>query len=307
MTNNINGILNINKPVGISSFSVIRKIGSILKGTKAGHAGTLDPDASGVLLILLGEATKLFSMLSHMDKEYIGELTLGISTDTQDATGKILKKKDVHVDFNDINMVFEDFIGQYEQTPPMASAKRYKGRRLYDLHRMGISVDRKKSLVHIRSLKILDYNPPIIKFRVTCSKGTYIRTLAHDIGERLGCGAYLLSLTRTRAGNFNISDALSLNANDLDIKNNVIPLKDVLSISLPSIIVHQPYVRKILNGSSFNSSNILYKAPCDSTSSLYAVYDPLQNPLAIARREDKSDSDIDFKLVRVFNKYHILL
>jgi len=303
MTDNINGILNINKPTGISSYSAIRKINNIFRGVKAGHAGTLDPDASGVLLILLGEATKLFFMFSNLNKEYIAELNLGISTDTQDGTGRILKKQDVDVSFNDIERVFDNFIGQYEQTPPMASAKHYRGKRLYALHRMGISVERKKSLVHIESLEILTHKAPIIKFRVNCSKGTYIRTLAHDIGERLGCGAYLSSLMRTRVGNFNISSALSLNSNKLDIKKNVMPLKDVLGISFPSIVVHQPYAKRILDGSSFKSRNILYKTPGDSNGSFYAVYDPLQNPLAIARNEDKSG--INFKLIRVFNKSRI--
>lgn len=207
----VNGILNINKPQSITSRQVVDRVRKIFGMPKAGHAGTLDPDATGVLLVCLGKATKLFEPLQAGEKEYEGTLTLGVTTDTMDASGKVIQTADVSsVTEGQIFAAFKKFEGEIEQTPPMFSAIKHKGKPLYKLARRGIKVERPPRIVTIHHLEILEIQKPEVKFRVSCSKGTYIRVLAADIGITIGCGAHLSSLTRTRFGIFTISDAISL-------------------------------------------------------------------------------------------------
>lgn len=213
----VNGILNINKPQGPTSRQVVDRVRRIFGMPKAGHAGTLDPDATGVLLICLGKATKLFEALQAGEKEYEGTLTLGVTTDTMDASGKVIQTTDVSsVTEEQIIAAFKQFEGEIEQIPPMFSAIKHKGRPLYKLARRGIKVERSPRVVTIHHLEVLEIHKPAadekieIKFRVSCSKGTYIRVLASDIGTAIGCGAHLSSLTRTRSGIFTLSDAISL-------------------------------------------------------------------------------------------------
>ena len=207
----VNGILNINKPKGLTSRQVVDRVRRIFGMPKAGHGGTLDPDATGVLLVCLGKATKLFEALQAGEKEYEGTLTLGITTDTMDASGKIIQTSEISsVTEEQIIAAFKQFEGEIEQIPPMFSAIKHKGRPLYKLARKGIKIERPPRIVTIHHLEILKIQKPEVTFRVSCSKGTYIRVLASDIGTAIGCGAHLLSLTRTRSGIFTLSNAISL-------------------------------------------------------------------------------------------------
>lgn len=206
-----NAVLNINKPAGWTSFDVVRRVRSLFKIPKVGHAGTLDPFATGVLLILTGNYTKRAPEFFDLEKEYVGEMELGVLTDTLDITGKIIQKKAIEgITSTKILDTCEQFIGEIEQMPPMYSAVKIGGKRLYKLARAGKVVPRKPKRVKIYQLEVLKINLPFVKIRVVCSKGTYIRVLARDIGEELGCGAYLRSLTRTRVGNFKLEEALNM-------------------------------------------------------------------------------------------------
>ena len=204
-------ILNIDKPKDWTSHDVVAKIRSHFKIKKVGHAGTLDPNATGVLLICLGRATKRASFLTGQKKTYEGTLLLGTTTDTQDIKGKVIKKIKVEkIDAELLSDILEDLTGDISQIPPMYSAVHYKGERLYKLARRGIKVDPEPRKVHIHSIELLSINIPEISIRVVCSKGTYIRTLADTIGEKLGYGACLKDLRRTQVGSFHIEDSLTL-------------------------------------------------------------------------------------------------
>ncbi len=216
----MDGILNINKPAGLTSFDVVTRIRKILRIKKAGHGGTLDPQVTGVLLILLGNATKIFPYLVKEEKEYEAEMVLGIVTDTHDGEGRILKENVIpDISEDKIKGIFKKFLGKREQIPPMASAKRYHGKRLYNLYRQGIYVDRKPQKIEIKQLVLLSFLPPRLKFKVVCSSGTYVRVLCYDLGKEVGCGAYMSGLVRKRVGNFRLDDAIPLNRPDLFIEN----------------------------------------------------------------------------------------
>ena len=203
--------LNINKPIGWTSFDVVKKIRSLSKIKKVGHAGTLDPFASGVLVLALGRATKKISEIQALEKEYIGEVELGVVTDTLDVTGEIIERHPVDViSQSQVEAVLSQFIGIVEQIPPAYSALKINGVRAYKLARKGKKVEMKPRQVHIHSIDILEFSPPVIKIRVRCEKGTYVRALARDIGAKLGTGGYLRTLTRTRVGYFHLEDALEI-------------------------------------------------------------------------------------------------
>ena len=204
----IHGVLNLNKPPKLTSRQAVDCVKRLLNVKKAGHGGTLDPDATGVLLICLGDGTKLFEALQTGTKEYEGTLTLGITTDTLDADGQITKITDTsQITPDQIRSVCQQFVGEIEQIPPMFSAVKHKGKPLYKLARRGLEVKRRSRQVFIESIELLSLNIPEVRFRVVCSKGTYIRVLAADIGAALGCGAHLSELIRTRSGVFKIEEA----------------------------------------------------------------------------------------------------
>ena len=204
----IHGVLNLNKPPKLTSRQAVDCVKRILTVKKAGHGGTLDPDATGVLLICLGDGTKLFEALQAGTKEYEGTLILGVTTDTLDANGEIIKTADTsQITPDQIRSVCQQFVGEIEQIPPMFSAVKHKGKPLYKLARRGIEVERRSRRVFIESIELLLCNIPEVHLRVVCSKGTYIRVLAADIGVALGCGAHLSELTRTRSGVFKIEGA----------------------------------------------------------------------------------------------------
>jgi tRNA pseudouridine55 synthase len=213
------GILLINKPAGITSHDVVDKIRREYRIRKVGHAGTLDPMATGLLIILLGRFTKRSNEFLNHDKAYDGTLLLGVTTDSHDKEGEITSTKEV--DYKKLNNdyledIFLNFQGESEQIPPMFSAKKIDGKPLYKLARKGLVIKREPKKIIIKELRITEIKLPEIKFHVKCSKGTYVRQLACDIGEKIGCGAHLTSLCRTSIGSFELKDALDFN--DLNTK-----------------------------------------------------------------------------------------
>lgn len=207
----MDGILIIDKPKGMTSHDVIDFVRRNFAIKKAGHTGTLDPSATGVLVVLIGKATKLSSRFLSADKEYEAVMTLGRKTHTGDADGRVLQERFAGgVTEEDIRSVFASFEGETEQVPPMVSAIHHKGRRLYELARKGKEVQREPRRINITELKIDKIDLPDVGFTVECSKGTYIRKLCDDIGDRLGCGAHLSSLRRLRAGDFELGGSIGL-------------------------------------------------------------------------------------------------
>jgi len=210
-------ILNVFKPAGITSFGVVQKIRQQLKVKKIGHAGTLDPMAEGVLIILVGKAAKRQDEFMQLEKTYSAGILLGTETDSFDITGNIIRLEDyAQVTKDRLVAVLELFKGEIEQVPPMFSAVKVGGKRLYKLARQGMEVERKPRLVRIQDIHLQSWDPPRFKIEVRCSKGTYIRSLAHDIGRELGCGACMESLNRTSIGDYNIDDALKIQEITID-------------------------------------------------------------------------------------------
>lgn len=201
------GIVIMDKPAGITSFKALGLIKKAYGTKRVGHTGTLDPDATGVLPILIGNATRAAELITATDKEYITTILLGVKTDTLDLSGNVLEKREVNVTDGDIRTAVAHFVGEIEQIPPMYSAISVDGQRLHTLARQGIEVERKPRPVVIHEIEILNISPPELTLRVSCSKGTYIRTLADDIGERLGTLACVKTLCRSRTGMFDLSIA----------------------------------------------------------------------------------------------------
>lgn len=206
----INGIINVYKEKGYTSFDVVAKMRGIFHQKKIGHTGTLDPDAEGVLPVCLGKATKVCDLLTDKDKEYKAVLLLGQETDTQDISGEIINQSEVNVSEDEVRDVIMSFVGDYEQVPPMYSALKVNGQKLCDLARKGITVERKARLVRIHNIEITSINLPEVEMVVSCSKGTYIRTLCDDIGKKLGCFGCMKSLLRTRVDKFVVETAYTL-------------------------------------------------------------------------------------------------
>lgn len=207
----VDGILNINKPAGITSFRVVALVRRLSGERRVGHAGTLDPSATGVLPVCLGRATRIVEFLQDTSKTYRAVIELGIATDTDDASGQIVQKGDPGgISREALESALASFCGSIHQTPPMYSAVKHQGKPLYRLARAGITVERKSRLARIHNLEVVDWRSPVATVVVVCGKGTYIRTLAHDLGQLLGCGAYLKNLVRLRYGPFDIKDAVSI-------------------------------------------------------------------------------------------------
>lgn len=206
-------VINILKPTGMTSHDVVSAVRKILNTKKVGHTGTLDPDASGVLPICVGKATKVSEFILNKDKEYLCEMTLGISTDTYDSSGTILNRsKDIYFDIDDIEKAFDKQRGEIEQFPPVYSALKVNGKRMCDLVRSGREdeIVLKSRKVNIKNLDILRFEKNKVVFKVECSKGTYVRSICHDIGEELGCGAHMSLLIRTSSGMFKLEDSITL-------------------------------------------------------------------------------------------------
>lgn len=246
------GCINVYKEKGFTSFDVIAKLRGILKQKKIGHTGTLDPQAEGVLPVCLGNATRLCDMLTEKDKVYRAELVLGVVTDTQDVTGQVVSRTEELPDIGEVRKAVASFSGAYMQVPPMYSAVKINGKKLYELAREGKTVERKARLVEIYAIDILKEELPVITLRVHCSKGTYIRTLCHDIGEMLGCGACMGSLLREKVGGFLLKDALTLGQieekmADGSFSSMVTPVDEMFP-SYPKITVAEKWDAVVHNG-----------------------------------------------------------
>ncbi len=207
----VDGILNINKPPGMTSFAVVAMVRRLSGEKRVGHGGTLDPAACGVLPVCLGQGTRITEFLIDATKTYRAEIELGVATDTYDASGRVIYRGDpAGISREQVEQALSSFRGSIQQIPPMYSAVKYHGQPLYKLARSGISVDRKSRQAEVYRLEVTDWQLPVATVEVECSKGTYIRSLAHDLGQLLGCGAHLKSLVRLRCGIFDIGDAISL-------------------------------------------------------------------------------------------------
>ncbi len=249
----MNGILNIYKEKGFTSHDVVAKLRGILHQKKIGHTGTLDPQAEGVLPVCLGNATKLCDLLTDKTKEYEAVLLLGLTTDTQDAEGKVLSEGDPSpVTAEQIRDIIMSFVGKSEQIPPMYSALKVGGKKLYELARQGIEVERKPRPIEIFRIEINKIDLPRVRFTVECSKGTYIRTLCHDMGQKAGCGGIMESLLRTRVDRFALSDALKLSeiedlAKEGRVEEVLIPV-DAVFEKHPAYQVFEQYRKALENG-----------------------------------------------------------
>ena len=207
----MDGILNINKPRNQTSFSIVAMVKRLSGERRVGHAGTLDPAATGVLPVCLGQGTRIVEFLVNETKTYLAQIKLGIATDTYDGDGRITQEGDPSgISQAQLEAALDSFRGSIQQTPPMYSALKHHGQPLYELARAGIKVERRSRTVKVHRLELTSWQPPVAAVEVECGKGTYIRSLAHDLGQSLGCGAHLMSLVRTRCGLFNIKDAISI-------------------------------------------------------------------------------------------------
>ncbi len=250
----MNVVLIFNKPKGFTSQDAVTKVKRILKCKKAGHAGSLDPIATGILLVCINEATKIAPLLMELEKEYLFKAKFGISTDTYDADGNVTKVvENFELKKEEIEQILTKYKGEIMQTPPMYSAVKIDGTPLYRLARKGIEVERKPKKVIIHSIKIEEFNPPFVSFRVVCSKGTYVRALCNDIGEALGIGAHIVELERTRIGNFKIEESIDLEElkkiKEKAISDAFLTIDKALYF-IPSVIIGDALVRKFLNGNS---------------------------------------------------------
>lgn len=292
----MDGIICINKEKGYTSFSVIRELRKLLNIKKIGHGGTLDPLATGVLPIFIGKATKAADMIINKDKIYVVDLKLGVSTDTQDITGNIISSQYSYIDFDQFKNVVFSFVGEYSQIPPMYSALKVNGKKLYELARDGKEVLRAHRDVKIYKIDILEFDKSnqIAKLNVNCSKGTYMRTLCDDIGKSLGVGATLTGLIRTKTGDFSIDNSFTLEqiknmCNNDTIKSNMIPIESVFS-KYPKICLDEIDTKKFLNGVKLDISKIEYINGID----LYSIYDNLNSFIGLAKIDwDKNQLKIN--------------
>ncbi len=271
------GVLCVNKPQDFTSFDVIAKLRGILQIRRLGHGGTLDPMATGVLPVFVGSATKACDIMPDTDKSYTAGFRLGVTADTQDITGKILTVSDKPVSFEELEAVLPEFTGRIMQLPPMYSAVQVNGKRLYDLARQGIEVERTPREIEVKSLHIFEYDETAREgsIEIGCGKGTYIRTIIHDIGERLGCGGIMTELVRTSSGGFTLDECHTLeeiqNAADKGrIDELIIPIERVFD-SLPKLHLNQVQTRMYCNGVKLDISRINNILPGADRYSVYGA------------------------------------
>ncbi len=281
----MNGILNIFKPMGMSSFDVVRVVKKVAKTGKVGHTGTLDPEATGVLPICIGRATKIIDYIMDSEKVYEVTFKLGIRTTTYDLEGEVLEERDTsNLSDNDILNVIKEFIGEYSQVPPMYSALKQNGVRLYELARKGIEVEREGRLINIYNIEDINIDNPYVSMKVTCSKGTYIRSLCYDIGEKLGVFATMTKLNRSKTSVF--SQENSININDLteeNIENYVITMEEALN-KYESITVYGKYTKLLINGVRVADNRFTKDKVINSV--LYRVYDENKNFIGLGKRNN---------------------
>ena len=281
----MNGVLNIFKPKGMSSFDAVRVVKKVAGTGKVGHTGTLDPEATGVLPICIGRATKIIDYIMDSEKVYEVTLKLGIMTTTYDLEGEVLEERDPsHLTEEEILNSINSFKGEYSQIPPMYSALKQNGVRLYELARKGIEVERKGRLINIHNLEDIKINNPYISMKVTCSKGTYIRSLCYDIGEKLGVFATMTQLNRAKTSVF--SQEKSININELtkeNINDYILSMEEALE-KYDKIVVNKKYVKLLVNGvrvadGRFTKDKVI-------NNKLYRVYDDENNFIGLGERND---------------------
>ena len=276
----VDGVLLLNKPVGITSNAALQKAKWLLNAKKAGHTGTLDPFADGLLPLCFGEATKFSAYLLDADKRYRAVLQLGVTTSTGDPEGEVLDTREVAVGCDDIAAVLPRFLGEIEQIPPMHSALKHQGRPLYEYARAGIEIERPPRKVTIRALEMVECAPPRVVLDVQCTAGTYIRTLAQDIGAALGCGAHLTALTRTAAGGFSLDQAhalAGLDALDAGQRAALLQPADCLVAHLPALQLDEAETTAVCQGRS-----IAHSTP---HAGLVRLYTPANRFLGLAQAD----------------------
>jgi len=280
------GIINVYKEKGFTSHDVVAKMRGILKQKKIGHTGTLDPDAEGVLPVCLGKATKLCDMLTDKTKTYEAVLLLGMETDTQDTSGTVLNSFPVEAGEEDVRTAVMSFLGHYDQIPPMYSALKVDGKKLYELARAGKEVERKARPVEIYEIQIERIELPRVTITVSCSKGTYIRTLCYDIGRKLGCGGCMESLLRTRVSDFYLKDSLTLSKIE-QLRDNGTLGEHILAVdkmfsSCPQLVMKEEFDKLVHNGNPIQRNQAVGEygmsdGPVrvyDSTMEFIGIYEP---------------------------------
>lgn len=295
----IHGIINVYKEKGYTSHDVVAKLRGIAGQKKIGHTGTLDPDAEGVLPVCLGKATKVCELLTDKDKTYRAVLFLGQTTDTQDASGTVLETSDVsNLNESQVTEAVQSFVGEYAQIPPMYSALKVGGKKLYELAREGKTVERKARNVMIHSIKILRVDLPRVEMEVSCSKGTYIRTLCHDIGEKLGVGGCMESLLRVQVGCFVLADSLRLSEiqkakEDGNLEKILQPIDSVFE-QYRAVRIRPDQEKRLQNGNSFRKPDRLQNY---DDQEMVRVYDSNGHFAAVYRYVEK---DHEFRIVKMF-------
>ncbi|NLZ48206.1 MAG: tRNA pseudouridine(55) synthase TruB [Clostridiales bacterium] len=279
----MDGIINCYKPTGITSFDAVNKIKRLVKGTKVGHTGTLDPAACGVLPICIGKATKLVNYIMEGTKGYRVEMTLGVVTDTYDQEGNIIRSTNVDLQESQVKNAILSFIGDSMQTPPMYSALKIKGKRLYELAREGKEVYREPRKITIHHIDFISMKNNIVKFDVECSKGTYIRSLCYDIGEKLGCGAMMSGLERRFSGSFSVENSVPLDKLNADnIHEYIIPMDKALS-QYAELIVDVSFEKLLRNGVKVKNTKLIKDIKLGN----YRVYNKDHQLIGIGKRSEE--------------------
>lgn len=279
----MDGIVNVNKPVGVTSHDVVNRLRRILNMKKIGHTGTLDPDAAGVLPMCVGKATKLAEYLVASDKEYRAVMTLGAVTDTQDASGEVLESFEVNVTEEDIRNAVKSFEGEIGQIPPMYSAVKMDGKKLYELAREGKTIEREERRVTVFSIDItaIDLEKKTVDMTVKCSKGTYIRTLCNDIGASLGCGGYMSSLVRTKTGRFELEKAYTIERIEEMVENGdlsfLVPTGEALS-EYEKVTLAERNATRVRYGIAISVQGL-------TDNGVYRLFDEQGEFLALAKQE----------------------
>ncbi len=289
----MDGIINVNKPLGITSHDVVYRLRKILNIKKIGHTGTLDPDASGVLPMCVGKGTKLAEYLTAADKQYMARLQLGAFTDTQDASGKVTESFDVCVTEEQIYDAVKKFVGEITQIPPMYSAIKIDGKKLYEFAREGKTVEREPRRISISNIEIksIDLENAAIDMLVDCSKGTYIRTLCNDIGAELGCGGHMSALNRTKSGRFEIENAYTLEQIEQMAKDEDFSFMTHIGEALPEyerIILAERNAGRVRNGIRITVGGL-------QEGEIYRVFDEKNNFLALAQQNEGR-----FEIIKTF-------
>ncbi len=310
----LNGILNIYKEKGYTSHDVVAKLRGITKQKKIGHTGTLDPDAEGVLPVCLGRATKVCALLTDKDKVYETTLLLGKTTDTQDISGTVLREGNTDMlDEQEVRECIAGYVGEYDQLPPMYSALKVNGKKLYELAREGIEIERKRRRIKIYEIEVLEIKLPQVRMRVHCSKGTYIRTLCHDIGESLGCGGCMESLLRTKVSCFSLENSLRLSEVEKLMTEgcitDVLLSADELFSEYPKRVLCRGKEAKAYNGNPFGADALMEECDNIPDGKMVRIYDSQGRFVGIFRcciKKKKKNADmeqnerIEFRVEKMF-------